>query len=78
MATSHRGCPRPYVIYGGQSGQWDRFSSELFGFFPVHIIPPWLSVLIYHLGDEQKARWWLQFRDIVSLYRHKQQQQIVG
>jgi hypothetical protein len=22
-------------------------------FSPVSIIPPWLSVLIYHLGDEQ-------------------------
>jgi hypothetical protein len=22
-------------------------------FFPVYIIPPWFSMLIYHLGDEQ-------------------------
>jgi hypothetical protein len=28
--------------------------------FPANIIPPWLSVLIYHLGDEQWARWWSQ------------------
>jgi hypothetical protein len=21
--------------------------------FPVSIIPPWLSILVYHLGDEQ-------------------------
>jgi hypothetical protein len=32
----------------------------------VIIIPPWLSILKYHLGDEQKARWRLQFRDTVS------------
>jgi hypothetical protein len=31
------------------------------------------STLIYHLGDEQQTRWWPQFRDIVSLLRHKQQ-----
>jgi hypothetical protein len=30
------------------------------------IIPPWFSMLIYHLGDEQQARWWLQFRVVVS------------
>jgi hypothetical protein len=40
-------------------------------FFPVSIIPPWLYVLIYHLLDEQQARWWPQFRDILSPHRHK-------
>jgi hypothetical protein len=30
------------------------------------IIPPSLSMLIYHLGDEQQAHWQLQFRDVVS------------
>jgi hypothetical protein len=33
-------------------------------------------MLIYHLGDEQQARWWLQFRDLVSSHRHEQQQQL--
>jgi hypothetical protein len=33
-----------------------------------------LSILIYHLGDEQYACWWLQFKDkIVSPQRHEQQ-----
>jgi hypothetical protein len=25
------------------------------GVFPADIIPPWFSLLIYHLGDEQQA-----------------------
>jgi hypothetical protein len=29
---------------------WDRFYSELFQFLPVSIIPLWLSIVIYHLG----------------------------
>jgi hypothetical protein len=40
-------------------------------FSPVNIIPPWLSIHIYHLEDEQ-GRWWPQFRDVVSLHRHDQ------
>jgi hypothetical protein len=36
--------------------------------YPVHIIPPWLSMLIYHLEDEQYARWWQLFRDVVCLH----------
>jgi len=32
--------------------QWDGFFSELLS-YPVSIIPPWLSALIYHLGDVQ-------------------------
>jgi hypothetical protein len=31
---------------------WDRFFRVL-RVFPVHIIPPWLSILVYDLGDEQ-------------------------
>jgi hypothetical protein len=42
-------------------------------FSPVIIIPPWLSILIYHLRDEQKANWRLLFRDIDSSHRHGQQ-----
>jgi hypothetical protein len=33
-------------------------------FYPVEIIPPWLSTVVYHLGDEQQARWWPRFRDV--------------
>jgi hypothetical protein len=29
--------------------------------------------IIIHLGDEQYARWWQQFRDIVLPHRHEQQ-----
>jgi hypothetical protein len=39
--------------------------AESFG-FPVNIISPCLSILIHHLGDEQQAHWWPQFRDVVS------------
>jgi hypothetical protein len=35
----------------------------------VDIIPPWF----YMLRDEEQARWWLQFRDIVSPHRHDHQ-----
>jgi hypothetical protein len=33
---------------------------------PVDIIPPLFSMLIYHLGGEQQARWWLQFIVLAS------------
>jgi hypothetical protein len=36
----------------------------------VDIIPKWFSVVTYYLGDEQKARQWRQFRDVVSPHRH--------
>jgi hypothetical protein len=39
--------------------------SEFFG-FPVNIIPPSFSILIYHLGDQQYVRQWQQFRDVIS------------
>jgi hypothetical protein len=35
----------------------------------VNIIPPWLFASMYHLEDEQQARWWPQFRDTV--FRHE-------
>jgi hypothetical protein len=38
-------------------------------FSPVDIIPPWFSMLVYHLGNEQYAHWWPQFRDVVSPHR---------
>jgi hypothetical protein len=51
-------------ICGGQSGTETGF--------PVNI-----SMLIYHVGDEQYARWWPQFRDVVSPHRSEQQQQVL-
>jgi hypothetical protein len=41
---------------------------------PVNIIPTWLSILL-SLGYEQQARWWPQFRDVVSPYQHEHEQQ---
>jgi hypothetical protein len=38
---------------------------------PVNIFPSGLSMLIYHLEDEQKAHWWLQSRDILSPHPHE-------
>jgi hypothetical protein len=40
------------------------------GVSPVYIIPPWFSMFIHYLGDEQKGRWWSQYRDVVSPHRH--------
>jgi hypothetical protein len=41
-------------------------------FSHVSIIAPWLSILMYNLRGEQKARWWPQLRDSVPLrgYEH--------
>jgi hypothetical protein len=50
---------------------------QVIWFSPVTIIPPWLSILIYHQGDEQTAWWWLQFRDIVSLHLHEQEKYFI-
>jgi hypothetical protein len=56
---------------GGQSGIATGFcpSSSV---SPVSIIPPWLSIPIYHLRDEQQARWCPQSRDIVSPHQYEQ------
>jgi hypothetical protein len=43
------------VIYGGQSGTGTGFSPSS-SIPPDNIIPPWLSTLVYHLGDEKYAR----------------------
>jgi hypothetical protein len=32
----------------------------------VSVIPPWPSILIYHLGNEQQFSWWPQFRDSLT------------
>jgi hypothetical protein len=44
---------------------------RVFMFYPFKIIHRG-CILLYHLGDEQQARWWPQFRDI---WRHRHQQQ---
>jgi hypothetical protein len=40
------------VIFGGQNNTVANFFPS-FSVSPVSIIPPWLSMLICHLGDEQ-------------------------
>jgi hypothetical protein len=35
---------------------------------------PWRSTLTYHPGDEQQARWWPQFWDILSPHYNKKNQ----
>jgi hypothetical protein len=40
---------------GGQSGTGTDFLRVL-RVFPVDIMPPWLYILIYHVGDGQQAR----------------------
>jgi branched-subunit amino acid transport protein len=47
----------PRVICGLQSGLGQALLRVL-RFSPISIITLWLSILIYHLKDEQKARWW--------------------
>jgi hypothetical protein len=36
----------------------------------VGIIPPGFSMLMYNLRDEEYARLWPQFRDVISFCRH--------
>jgi hypothetical protein len=40
------------------------------GDFPSLHHLPWFSMLIYRLGDEQKARCWPQFRAVVLPHLH--------
>jgi hypothetical protein len=47
----------PCGVSGGQSGTGTGFFSELFGFSSVNSIPPSLSILIYHLTDEEQTCW---------------------
>jgi hypothetical protein len=63
----------PCGFCGGQTGNGT-------GFFQVLRVLPSISfhrgyILIYLLGDEQQARWWPQFRDIISPHWHGQQRE---
>jgi hypothetical protein len=54
------------LLLDDSAGRIARYLCWTNHFYPVDIIPAWLSMLIYHLRNEQQARWWPQFRDIVS------------
>jgi hypothetical protein len=47
----------------------EQVSLRVLRFSPANITPPWLSISYISSVDEQRARWWLQFRDIVPPYR---------
>jgi hypothetical protein len=69
----------PCGVCGGQSGTGTSFLRAI-RVSPFGIIPPWLSILIYHLGYEEHFRsvnYWPQFRDTVLSYRHEQHEQDV-
>jgi hypothetical protein len=53
----------PCGICGEHSGTGTDFSLSS-SVSPVNIIPPWLSIVIHHLGDKQKAHWWLHERNM--------------
>jgi hypothetical protein len=40
----------------------------------LDIIPSWFSMLMYQLGDAKYARWWPQFRGVVSPHRNNHEQ----
>jgi hypothetical protein len=42
----------PYGFCGGQTGNGTGLSTSS-SIIPVNIIPPWFSIFIYHLRDEQ-------------------------
>jgi hypothetical protein len=48
------------------------------GVFPRGHYPTCIFMLIYHLVDEQYARFWLQFRDAISPHRHDHHKQNYG
>jgi hypothetical protein len=42
-----------------------------------HSTVPVSTYIGYHLGDEKYGPWWPQFRDIVSLHRNNQHEQVM-
>jgi hypothetical protein len=52
-----------FVLYKVALGQ---VFLRVLRFSPANVIPPSLSILIRHLRDEQKARWWPQLRESLT------------
>jgi hypothetical protein len=75
LTAEARVCSRfsPCGMCGGQSCSEICFCPRSL-VSPVSIITPWLSTVIYHLGDEKLAPWWPQLRDTVSPHRHEEQE----
>jgi hypothetical protein len=46
----------PCGVSGGQRVM-EQVILRVLTFSPVNIIPPWLSIRMYHLGDNQSAHW---------------------
>jgi hypothetical protein len=65
----------PCRFFGARSGTGTGFS-QISSVFSVHYIPPWLSIRIFNVGDEQQSLRWLLFRDIVLPHRHEQGNEI--
>jgi hypothetical protein len=65
--------PNCFLTAGGIAGELLWTNQE---FYNVDIIPLWFSMLIYHLGDEQYARWLPQFRDVVLRHRQAHHQDL--
>jgi phosphomevalonate kinase len=65
MMTLKKAFGAEVSIRGGQSGTGTGFSlsSTVFPSVLFHRASPYSY---YHLGDEQQACWWPQFRDVVS------------
>jgi hypothetical protein len=64
---AHSSCLLP-DLSAGRIAREQRWTSQEFSSVYI-IIPPWFSMLIYHLGDKQQACWWLHFRDTVSSHQ---------
>jgi hypothetical protein len=62
----------PRGICDVQSGTGTDFSPSPLGFPCQYHSITQLSILMYHLEDEQKACWYTQFRDILSNHLHEQ------